>query len=108
MVQKILEGQLLAEGLRFAIVVSRFNDFITTRLVSGAIDALLRHVMVFESPGPMQVGRSRPADNPRIEVGIEHRSDFGQIAAELGRALEDGLRGRESLRARRLLETLKR
>ena len=37
------EGKLLAEGLRFAIVASRFNDMITRRLLSGALDALARH-----------------------------------------------------------------
>jgi 6,7-dimethyl-8-ribityllumazine synthase len=39
----ILEGKLVAEGLRFAIVVSRFNEFITQKLLSGAEDALYRH-----------------------------------------------------------------
>ena len=38
----IIEAKLLAEGKRFALVASRFNDFITDRLVSGAVDALLR------------------------------------------------------------------
>jgi 6,7-dimethyl-8-ribityllumazine synthase len=36
-------GELDGEGRRFGIVVSRFNDFITTRLLSGAHDCLLRH-----------------------------------------------------------------
>ena len=40
---KILEGELQAKGLKFAIVVSRFNDFITSKLLDGAKDALLRH-----------------------------------------------------------------
>lgn len=39
---KILEANLNAEGKKFALVVSRFNDFITDRLVAGAIDALVR------------------------------------------------------------------
>ena len=39
---KIFEGQLSAAGLRFAIVVSRFNSFITERLLGGATDALAR------------------------------------------------------------------
>ncbi len=39
----IIEGNLKAEGLKFAIVVSRFNDFITGRLLDGALDALVRH-----------------------------------------------------------------
>lgn len=40
---KIVEGQLSAEGFRFAIIVSRFNDFICSKLVEGAMDALVRH-----------------------------------------------------------------
>ena len=39
---KILEGNLKAEGKRYGLVASRFNDFITDRLVGGAIDALIR------------------------------------------------------------------
>ena len=39
----IIEGKLDAKGLRFGIVVSRFNSFISDRLVEGAIDALFRH-----------------------------------------------------------------
>lgn len=39
----ILEGKLVAEGLRFAIVASRFNEFITNKLLSGALDVLHRH-----------------------------------------------------------------
>jgi 6,7-dimethyl-8-ribityllumazine synthase len=39
---KAFEGQLSAGGLRFAIVVSRFNSFITERLLAGAMDALAR------------------------------------------------------------------
>jgi 6,7-dimethyl-8-ribityllumazine synthase len=38
----IIEAKLLAEGKKFALVVSRFNDFITDRLVGGAVDALVR------------------------------------------------------------------
>lgn len=40
---KTYEGKLVSEGLRFGIVVSRFNEFITSRLLSGALDALRRH-----------------------------------------------------------------
>ena len=40
----VVEGSLVApSGARFAIVASRFNDFIVDRLISGAIDALVRH-----------------------------------------------------------------
>ena len=37
-----IEGHLNAEGLKFAIVVTRFNDFITEKLLGGALDALIR------------------------------------------------------------------
>lgn len=40
---KILEGKLLAKGLNFAIVVSRFNDIFSKKLLEGALDALKRH-----------------------------------------------------------------
>jgi len=39
---KVIEGQLTAAGLKFAIVVGRFNSFISERLLSGALDALAR------------------------------------------------------------------
>ena len=40
---RVIEGKLWGEGLRFGIVVSRFNGFITERLLEGAIDGLVRH-----------------------------------------------------------------
>jgi 6,7-dimethyl-8-ribityllumazine synthase len=40
---KNYEGMLLGEGLKFGIIVARFNDFITNKLLDGAQDALLRH-----------------------------------------------------------------
>ncbi len=40
---EIIEGKLDAKGLRFGLVVSRFNSFIVDRLVEGALDTLVRH-----------------------------------------------------------------
>ena len=40
---KPFEGMLLGKGLKFGLVISRFNEFITRKLVEGAQDALLRH-----------------------------------------------------------------
>jgi 6,7-dimethyl-8-ribityllumazine synthase len=40
---KVIEGKLTGEGLKFALIASRFNDFIVSHLISGAIDYLLRH-----------------------------------------------------------------
>jgi len=58
---KILEGELQAKGLKFAIIVSRFNDFITSKLLEGAKDALLRHgakeddIDVVRVPGAFEI-----------------------------------------------------
>jgi len=55
------EGKLLAAGLKFGIVVSRFNDFMTGRLLGGAMDALIRHgassddIDVAWVPGAMEI-----------------------------------------------------
>jgi 6,7-dimethyl-8-ribityllumazine synthase len=40
---KTYEGNLLGKGLKFGVVVSRFNEFFSTKLLEGAKDALLRH-----------------------------------------------------------------
>lgn len=40
---QLFEGVLLGKGLKFGVVVSRFNEFITRKLLDGAQDALLRH-----------------------------------------------------------------
>ena len=58
---KIYEGNLIGSGLIFAIVVSRFNSFITDRLLEGALDTLKRHgvdlddVSVFRTPGSYEI-----------------------------------------------------
>ena len=40
---KIYEGKLVAKGLKFGVIVGRFNEFITNKLLGGALDALKRH-----------------------------------------------------------------
>ena len=40
---KTIQGQLIAKGKKFSIIASRFNDFITNRLLEGCMDTLLRH-----------------------------------------------------------------
>jgi 6,7-dimethyl-8-ribityllumazine synthase len=40
---KHFEGMLMGEGLKFGVVISRFNDFFTSKMLEGAQDALLRH-----------------------------------------------------------------
>ncbi len=58
---QIIEGELNAKGFKIGVVVSRFNDFITSRLVDGAVDALVRHgaadkdIDVVKVPGAFEI-----------------------------------------------------
>ena len=58
---KIIEGVLSAKGKKFAIVVSRFNDFVSSKLLAGAEDCLLRHeckaedIIVVKVPGAFEI-----------------------------------------------------
>ena len=58
---KTLEAHLNAEGKKFALVVSRFNDFITDKLLSGALDALVRSgakdsdIQIVKVPGAFEI-----------------------------------------------------
>jgi 6,7-dimethyl-8-ribityllumazine synthase len=94
---KIIEGNLTAKGLRFAIVASRWNDFIGARLIDGAVDCIVRHegsaenITLFRCPGsfelPMvvkKVAASKQFDAV-IAIGVLIRgatSHFDHIAAE--------------------------
>lgn len=57
----VVEGELSAEGLTFTIVVGRFNDFITGRLLDGALSALRRHgasddhITIYWVPGSFEI-----------------------------------------------------
>jgi 6,7-dimethyl-8-ribityllumazine synthase len=72
---KVFEGQLSAAGLRFAIIVSRFNSFITERLYQGALDALARAganpdlIDVVKVPGAWEVPLAA------AELARQHRYD---------------------------------
>ena len=58
---KHYQGALLGEGLRFGLVVSRFNEFISVRLLEGALDGLIRHgvkeddIEVAWAPGSFEI-----------------------------------------------------
>ena len=58
---KKYEGELQAKGLKFAVIVSRFNEFITSKLLDGAVDALLRHgssednIDIIKFPGSFEI-----------------------------------------------------
>jgi 6,7-dimethyl-8-ribityllumazine synthase len=58
---KIIEGKIVAKGMKFGIVASRFNDFICGRLVDGTIDALMRagaeekDITIYKVPGSFEL-----------------------------------------------------
>jgi 6,7-dimethyl-8-ribityllumazine synthase len=58
---RIIEGKLIAKGMKFGIVASRFNDFICGRLIDGAIDALTRagadekDIQIYKVPGAFEL-----------------------------------------------------
>lgn len=75
---KTIEGQLIAKGKRFALIVSRFNDFISKRLLEAAMDTLIRHgaskddLEVVWVPGAFEIAlaASRMAKNKKYDALI--------------------------------------
>jgi len=71
---KAIQGRLDASGLKFAIVVSRFNDFVTERLLEGALEALKAHgadesrIDVIRVPGAFEI----PLAVKQIAAGGKH------------------------------------
>ena len=99
---KVFQGELQAKGLKFAIVVSRFNDFITGKLLDGAVDALLRHgakeedVDVVKVPGAFEIPLAakkvaeKGAYNAVICLGTVIRGatpHFDYVAAEVSKGI---------------------
>ncbi len=98
----IIEGDLSAKGLRFAIIVGRFNSFITERLLAGALDALTRsgcpqeNIEVVKVPGSWEMpvvarelARAKRHD-AIIALGAVIRGDtphFDYVAGEAARGL---------------------
>lgn len=76
---KKYEGKLEAQGLRIALVASRFNEFITAKLIEGAQDCLLRHGMGEEDialawvPGAFEI----PLVAQRFAQGREYHAVIG-------------------------------
>src|SRR5580692_2084421 len=72
---KVFEGQLSAAGLRFAIVVSRFNSFITERLLAGAMDALTRTGADADQIDTVRVPGAWEIPLVAAELARQHRYD---------------------------------
>ncbi len=102
MATKIIEGDLSAKKLRFAIVVGRFNSFVTDRLLAGALDALIRsgcseeNIEIVKVPGAWEMpvvarelARAKRCDaiialGAVIRGGTPH---FDYVAGETARGL---------------------
>jgi 6,7-dimethyl-8-ribityllumazine synthase len=110
MPSKVTEGQLSSKGLRFALIVARFNSFITERLLTGALDALARtgcaesDIEIVKVPGSWEMpvvarelaerkrhdaiiclGAVIRGDTPHFDyVAGEAAKGLGQIAAQTG------------------------
>lgn len=98
----IIEGKIIAEGFRFAIIVSRFNDFISSKLVEGAMDALIRHgadeaqITLVKVPGAFEIpmAAKRLADTGKYDaivcLGAVIRgatAHFDYVAAEVSKGI---------------------
>ncbi|MFC1579391.1 6,7-dimethyl-8-ribityllumazine synthase [Thermodesulfobacteriota bacterium] len=98
----VIEGKIIAEGFRFAIIVSRFNDFISSKLVEGAMDALVRHgadedqISLVKVPGAFEIpmAAKRLADTGKYDaivcLGAVIRgatAHFDYVAAEVSKGI---------------------
>ena len=93
---EILEAKLIAEGKKFALVVSRFNDFITEKLLSGAIDALLRSgaqdedIEIVKVPGAFEIPlmAKKMAEKNRFNAIIRGSTPhFDYVSAEVSKGV---------------------
>lgn len=99
---KQIEGGLDARGLKAALVASRFNDFIVSRLIAGAIDALVRHgasegdITVVRVPGAFEIPQAVSAmvrsgkHDVVVALGAVIRGStphFDYIAAEVAKGV---------------------
>ncbi len=105
---KTIEGDMAAEGLRFAIVASRFNDEIVSPLLAGASDCLGRHgaraedVTIYRVPGAFEIPQtvakvgSRGGVDALITLGALIRGETphfefisGQVTSDLSRVADE-------------------
>lgn len=99
---KTLEGKISAEGYRFGLVVSRFNDFISSKLVEGAVDALKRHgtteeqLLLVKVPGAFEIplAAKKLAESGKVDavicLGAVIRGStphFDYVAAEVSKGI---------------------
>lgn len=98
----VIEGKLVADKIKVAIVVSRFNEFINTKLLGGAIDSLVRHgvleddIEVVWVPGAFEIPliAQKLANNPQYDgiicLGTVIRgatSHYDYVCAEVSKGI---------------------
>jgi 6,7-dimethyl-8-ribityllumazine synthase len=99
---RTLEGKISAEGYRFGLVVSRFNDFISSKLLEGALDALKRHgaaeeqLLLVKVPGAFEIPlvAKKLAESGKVDavicLGAVIRGStphFDYVAAEVSKGI---------------------
>jgi 6,7-dimethyl-8-ribityllumazine synthase len=99
---RTLEGKISAAGYRFGLVVSRFNDFISSKLLEGALDALMRHgateeqLLLVKVPGAFEIPLTakRLAESGKVDavicLGAVIRGStphFDYVAAEVSKGI---------------------
>jgi 6,7-dimethyl-8-ribityllumazine synthase len=99
---RTLEGKISAEGYRFGLIVSRFNDFISSKLVEGAVDALKRHgateeqLLLVKVPGAFEIplAAKKLAESGKVDavicLGAVIRGStphFDYVAAEVSKGI---------------------
>lgn len=99
---RTLEGKISAEGYRFGLIVSRFNDFISSKLVEGALDALKRHgateehLLLVKVPGAFEIplAAKKLAESGKVDavicLGAVIRGStphFDYVAAEVSKGI---------------------
>lgn len=100
--RKVIQGSMNATGKKFGIVASRFNEFITSKLIDGAVDTLVRHGVqeenieivwvpgAFEIPAVTRKLAKRKKQDALICLGCVIRGDtphFDYIAAEVSKGI---------------------
>lgn len=101
---KVHQGKLTAEGFRFAIVAARWNDFLTSKLIEGALDALERlgaseeAVEIFKVPGSFELPLTakKAAESGRFDAVIcigtvirGETSHFEHVAGEAAKGVSN-------------------
>ena len=71
----VIQGELLGQGKKFAIVISRFNEFITSRLLSGAQDCFERHGVAVKDVDVVWVPGSFEVPVTALRIAQTHRYD---------------------------------